>query len=781
MLKHMKTSGIVPSNVQLGDILLPTEENEGSYSNNNSSLAPDLRFLNQSSQHASLGRLASTAAVASPLPTPSTCVSGASRRGLSPSLISHQPLEDVSFTEHLQELPVSEDLPQYNRDRPSLPTEEVSTPPLDIGSQTYQQTVLEPSTGRIPVVAEYSVPQSQSKVSPFTNATATTGDAGGTGMSPCEARVAGAFHEHGCVSSVHGLTSIMNPSSRAQHKENISKMTWRGEAATAASKSRLISNAALQRQREPRMFRQPSNLVDLDGCDPELARHLLDLHFNRQHYAYLISYRPAIIESLANGGGPWVNKLLLNAIYYSSTLYSDRPYLRSGPDDLDSIGARFYQRFRQLLSDEIDKPSIPTAAALLLTSATLVSQGQSSAGWNLSGMAYRMIIDMGCHLMLGPDYQSMSSQEHDQLLRRDLEQEMRKRLYWGAFITDATQALYLGRPCMFAAGEARVPLRFLDTFEELEEWEPYTDPQPPAEPPPPYVPQPAHALSTFSSLARLFQISIRITELYGIQTIKFSLEYLQDKKTSIEKELEHWSIALPAHLRFDPGKPFTPPPHQITPHTTFHALTILLHRAFLKEGHLRRHCDEGDRVRSEQACINSSLAIEKLVRSYKNAFTLRRAPFLLSYAVYSAVIVILRQEQQEREQFTEPISFFWTCLSELQRGCNFGLQKPLKILRNMVHEFQFSIPDGSMGGNDVSGLLDLDETDPPFRSHQPADRPVLSALLPGEETDYMGALDQPDLTFSNSSPGFLVSLNQLENDISEDALFGLFAPSQTFP
>lgn len=86
-----------------------------------------------------------------------------------------------------------------------------------------------------------------------------------------------------------------------------------------------------------------------------------------------------------------------------------------------------------------------------------------------------------------------------------------------------------------------------------------------------------------------------------------------------------------------------------------------------------------------------------------------------------------------------------------------------------------------MGGNDISGLLGLDENGPTFRSQQPADRPTLSALLPGEEADYMGTIDQPDLAFSNSSPGFLVSLNQLENDISEDALFGLFAPSQVFP
>ncbi|KAH8700167.1 fungal-specific transcription factor domain-containing protein [Talaromyces proteolyticus] len=777
MLKHMKTSGIVPPHVQLGDILLPANEGENSDDITNTLSTKDSHDYNQLSQDASLGHLASTAAVASPLPTPSTSASGATEP--SPNFTSHPPSVNVSFTEQLQELPVSGQVEIHNDRTPSLPMEKTSDT-LDLESRTYQAMALEPSPSRMPVVPEYLATRAQSQVATLANTTAITGAEGSSGMSPCEARVAGAFHEHGCVSSVHGLASIMNPSSRAQHKDNISKMTWRGEGAVAASKARLISNAALQRQREPRLFRQPSNLVDLDGCDPELAKHLLDLHFNRQHYAYLISYRPAIMESLANGGGPWINKLLLNAIYYSSTLYSDRPYLRSNTDDPNSIGANFYRRFRQLLSDEIDKPSIPTAAALLLTSATLVSHGQSSAGWNLSGIAYRMIIDMGCHLMLGPDYQSISSNDHDQLLQRDLEQEMRKRLYWGAFVTDATQALYLGRPCMFAAGEARVPLRFLDTFEELEEWEPYIDPQSTGEPPPPYAPQPAHALSTFSCLARLFQISIRITELYGIQTIKCSSEYLQDKKISIEKELEHWNVTLPAHLRFDPNKPFTPPPHQITPHTTFHALSILLHRAFLKEGHLRRHCDEGGRARSEESCINSALAIEKLVHAYKQAFTLRRAPFLLSYAVYSAVIVILRQEQHERGQFTESISFFWKCLSELKHGCNVGLEKPLGILRDMVHEFHLNIQKVDIESDGIPGLPNVDEAIPPSRSQQPANRPAINAMLPGEETDYMGQIGQPNLAFDNSSPGFLVSLNQLENDISEDALYGLFAPSQIF-
>ncbi|OJJ54514.1 hypothetical protein ASPSYDRAFT_61116 [Aspergillus sydowii CBS 593.65] len=586
----------------------------------------------------------------------------------------------------------------------------------------------------------------------------------GSGMSPCEARVAGAFLEHGCVSSVHGLASILNPTSRAQYKDNISTVGRKGENAIAASKARLISNAALQRQREPRIFRQPSNKVDLDGCDHELAMHLLDVHFNRQHYAYLVSYRPAITESIANGGGPWVNKLLLNAIYFSGTLYSDRPSLRADLSDQNSLGAYFYRRFRQLLADEICSPSIPTAVALLLTSATLVSKGQSSAGWNLSGVAYRMIIDMGCHLMLGPDYQTNLTAGHSQLLRGDLEQEVRRRLYWGAFVTDATQSLYLGRPCMFATAEARVPLLLLDTFEELEDWEPYIDPSSLAEPPPAYAPQPAHA------------ISVRITDLYGIQTMKCTSEYLQQAKSAIERELHQWNTSLPSHLRFDPDAACTPPPpHQITPHTTFHALTILLNRAFLEEGHLRRHSDEGSRERSEQACISSALAIQKFVRAYKKAFTLRRAPFLLSYAVYSAVIVILRQERHERGQFMEPISFFWTCLSELQGGCNFGLEKPLSILRDMVHEFQVSTRHGGTAGgqDEVLQLMNLDETIFP----QPVSR---QAPFVGDDYMSMGAMGQSDHAggFGTSSPGFLASLNQLESDITQDTLYGLFAPSQ---
>lgn len=389
----------------------------------------------------------------------------------------------------------------------------------------------------------------------------------GTDLSPCEARVAGVFHEGGRVASVHGLAGIINPTLRAQHKENISKVCRRGEAVISATKARLISNAALQRQREGAMFRQPQQQsLDLDGCCPELAKHLLDIHFSRQDSTRLTLYRPAIMGCIANGGGPWVNKLLLNAIFYSNSLYSERLCFRSS-DGPKEKGSHFYDRFRHLLVEELGQPSIPTASALLLTSTSLMSRGKNNESWVLSGMAYRMIVDLGCHLMLAPDYEETSksqSQSGSYQLHRDMEQEMRKRLYWGAYVTDVTQSLYLGRPCMFATQEARVPLRFLDTFEEMDEWRPYMDPMGSVGQGT-YEPQPAHTLSTFTSLIRVMQIATQICDLYGIHAMKYDSKYVLEKKSSIEMQLQKWSSGLPKHLVFDPQISATPPPHQITP------------------------------------------------------------------------------------------------------------------------------------------------------------------------------------------------------------------------
>lgn len=122
------------------------------------------------------------------------------------------------------------------------------------------------------------------------------------------------------------------------------------------------------------------------------------------------------------------------------------------------------------------------------------------------------------------------------------------------------------------------------------------------------------------------------------------------------------------------------------------ALQILLQRPFLGSGHLSKASEDGDRVAGEQACIDAALAIWHLVESYKTAFTLRRAPYIISYSVYSATVAILNQTLFERSRFTQCMSFFWSALTDLRRGSNSGLQKPLDILRDMMTKFGEDIP-----------------------------------------------------------------------------------------
>ena len=177
-----------------------------------------------------------------------------------------------------------------------------------------------------------------------------------------------------------------------------------------------------------------------------------------------------------------------------------------------------------------------------------------------------MITDMGCHIAA---HTRTAATGHSNDLSVDIENEWRRRLYWGACITDATQSMYLGRPMTLRFNEGRVPKLFLDSYEELEEWRPYIDVNQPSNDNPllvAYRPRPAFAISTFTALIRLAQISAEITQaFYSLECTKGSPEDFVLRKDALEQDLASWTRDLPAHLKFEPGVGAIPPPHQITP------------------------------------------------------------------------------------------------------------------------------------------------------------------------------------------------------------------------
>ncbi|KAF4451110.1 nitrogen assimilation transcription factor nira [Fusarium albosuccineum] len=501
---------------------------------------------------------------------------------------------------------------------------------------------------------------------------------------------------------LYGATSLLHDQSSGTLLANPPR---EGSEECAPSKEavrdRLVSNAAIRRQEETALYSSPSitSKIDFDGVPMDTAMHLLDLHWNRQHLSYLLTYRPAIMDSLIHNG-PYVNKLLLNAIYFQSSLYSDRTsLLRQDPQDPQTMGMAFYERFKTLLVDHVDKPTIPTVVALLTCGACLVPRGKQSAGWVFCGIAYRMITDLGCHLDIQPTSQAKTSEAGVGFKLTTIDVEMRRRVYWAAYIGDKLQSLFLGRPPAMTDTPGGVPDEYLDTYEEMEEWKPYVDPE--AHPFDPNVPayrgRPCYAISTFRCLLQLCRIISRIIEAFYTSnsatlpntSTESHKAILIQKRREIREQLRKYKDSIPAWLQFEPGVDPTPPPHQITPHAFYWASVILTEQAFLNSGRSSfapepSPFESSAQEESRQKCIEAALRIWKLVEAYKKIFTLRRAQYGISYATYCAVLVILQHTDQDCDEYIECIRFFWQALLEFQRGCNYGLKRPLRLLKSLM-------------------------------------------------------------------------------------------------
>jgi hypothetical protein len=123
---------------------------------------------------------------------------------------------------------------------------------------------------------------------------------------------------------------------------------------------------------------------------------------------------------------------LISAVLAQAARYSTRS------EALD-FGKHFAGRALQLLPNDIDRgSSIPTIQGLLILSARECGCGRTSQGWLYSGMAFRMMRDLGMHI---------DSKKMSYLARQfsDEELALRQQVFWSCFTWDKTMSLCLGR------------------------------------------------------------------------------------------------------------------------------------------------------------------------------------------------------------------------------------------------------------------------------------------------------------------------------------------------
>lgn len=420
--------------------------------------------------------------------------------------------------------------------------------------------------------------------------------------------------------------------------------------------------------------------LDFDGVNPELGMHLLDLHWNRQHHSFLITYRPAFMRDMATGG-PYFSKLLLNAIYFGASKFSNRPEVRRDPDDARTAGWTFRQRVKELLGGALDRSEITTIQALLVMTSSLFALGdERSAAWLYAGTAFRMIIDLGMHV----DATLLSN------MRRvsDEDIEIRRRVFWGAFVVDKIQSLYQGRPVSLQDFDTNVSLTFLDHYEELEDWQPfaYTDVQS-------YPGSPAYSVSTFTELCKLSLILNGIlNKVYSERSSNRSPEELLTTLKTLDGKLDEWYKALPDSLRFgNNATEITPPPHVLSLLALYNVLLILLHRPFVAEGHLHT-TDLSIAISSFTTCTAAAARIVKVLQAYDHAFSIRRAPYLISYATYVAATIYVRVAAQQKEG-SRAHSCLSTCLDIFQKNqeTNWAVRRAKNVILHLMDRMQVDV------------------------------------------------------------------------------------------
>jgi hypothetical protein len=314
-----------------------------------------------------------------------------------------------------------------------------------------------------------------------------------------------------------------------------------------------------------------SKEFDYDCWEPDLVLHLLNIHFNRQHHNLLLIYRPLFFRDFACDG-PYFSKLLLNAIMFAASKFSPRVDIRKDANTPSTAGWQFRQRFKDLLGEAMDESSITTIQALITVASSLfaVESGAKSTAWLYSGIAFRMIIDLG----LNVDGVELLKQQ--KIAAEDL--ECRRRVFWGAFVFDKIHSMYFGRPVTLQETNVRVPIEFLDDYEELEQWTPLE----PLNHINPDYEIPAHlggasfSVTTFSALCKLSIILGRILNaVYSEQAYSIGAsESPCSAKVmgALDGNLHRWLAELPPEIRYEPWSTREPLSLRTTPTPTILSL-----------------------------------------------------------------------------------------------------------------------------------------------------------------------------------------------------------------
>ena len=258
-----------------------------------------------------------------------------------------------------------------------------------------------------------------------------------------------------------------------------------------------------------------------------------------------------------------------------------------------------------------------------------------------------MIVDHGLHV------------DREDLVKRGTitieDLEVRRRVFWGAFIFDKIHSMYLGRPVTLQEAECQVPIELFDNLEELEQWTPieqgnHIDGDYPM---PKHPGATTYSVTAYTAHCGLAVILNRIlNQIYANTTfgntdsVQISSKDYSQILEDLSGDLDAWVGVTETSIRYEPWRTPNPAilaripaPSTLSISCMFHLLLILLNRPFVTRGHLLDYRVAPGCLRT---CVLAAIRLACIIQHYCAAFTIRRSPYFISYCAYVASTILVR-------------------------------------------------------------------------------------------------------------------------------------------
>ncbi|KAI1619960.1 fungal-specific transcription factor domain-containing protein [Exophiala viscosa] len=366
----------------------------------------------------------------------------------------------------------------------------------------------------------------------------------------------------------------------------------------------------------------------ISEIDASLLNHLLETYWCYPQHLHCVLCKSLFMRDLFISG-PYVSPFLLSAVLTQAARYSTRP-------DAGEVGERFAKKALELLVEDIDRgSSIPTIQGLLIFSSRECACGRTSQGWLYSGMAFRMMRDLGLHVPI----RRLGSLSR-QFSREDL--ALRQQVFWSCYTWDKTMSLALGRaPIIHDHIELPTPETFLDGPEADDEiWIPVTGDASISQG---FLQHRTMSITRFAAYCELCTIIDSILDhLYSRphRSQNHLVTYLQ---TTLSK-LEDWSSRLPQELliKEDIKRMRCPPLHILLLNLLYHATTILLCRPYRKVSD-----------KAKEQCTAAAGMIDMLFTLHVRRFGFRFITYLQSYTMFVACTINVLNLKENRNSTAE--------------------------------------------------------------------------------------------------------------------------------